>query len=637
MTTPTLSLFNKNTVRIHETGTGIGKQTEIKQYKLKLSNNSEVLIPIRGDGMVNATLLCKAGGKKYSNWIQNKGVQDIVNELERSLGISRDLIITTISTGKNEFRGTWIHPDLAIQLAQWISPKFAIQVSRWTRELFITGRVELGNELSTAELDAKYQEKILTLENMIEDKTKEIVLKDVMIEDKTKEIVLKDVIIEEKTKELDVTTKKLEKSEGIRDKFLKRRKRTPYEAGNVVYILSNPGIKSDTDEPLYRVGISTQTGEENVAFRNRLSVYNTAVPQNFMVKSLLYVEDNATIENFVFKTFRNNLVDSNGSWIKGVEFEKLYTTMKNMCEMLNFEFKQVIFNNEEDIKKFDEEVKMEMEAIMKSEKDHKQAIATELEKMKTQKKLEEVFDDEEKIKVARWDEVIAHVSTYSDAQLAAVIEEFNMKKRKGRDITRHQVQSRLTVQKQHPEIYIHDDQKTDAIKQRVLKNIEEYDLYELQQLLTKYTLRWSNRVEDMRNTLRNFLVHNAIDASRCRNVYKYDLDGKLVHHYDNITLFAEQSGFCKNSITNFRDQLCAANGFIYTSKPKEFTKAELETCAANVKTYRQNLTKKDHDNLCEKYLKQNISKAALMEEFNISDSQFKRIVAKGREAASAAK
>jgi hypothetical protein len=44
-------------------------------------------------------------------------------------------------------QGTWIHPDLAIQLAQWISPKFALQVSKWIRTLFISGSVSLENEL----------------------------------------------------------------------------------------------------------------------------------------------------------------------------------------------------------------------------------------------------------------------------------------------------------------------------------------------------------------------------------------------------------------------------------------------------------------------------------------------------------
>jgi KilA-N domain len=36
--------------------------------------------------------------------------------------------------------GTWLHPDLAIQLAQWCSPAFAIQVSRWVREWMTIGQ-----------------------------------------------------------------------------------------------------------------------------------------------------------------------------------------------------------------------------------------------------------------------------------------------------------------------------------------------------------------------------------------------------------------------------------------------------------------------------------------------------------------
>ena len=49
-------------------------------------------------------------------------------------------------------QGSWIHPDLAVNLAQWISPTFAIQVSRWVRELYFTGSVTLGNEKTALEL-----------------------------------------------------------------------------------------------------------------------------------------------------------------------------------------------------------------------------------------------------------------------------------------------------------------------------------------------------------------------------------------------------------------------------------------------------------------------------------------------------
>jgi hypothetical protein len=31
-------------------------------------------------------------------------------------------------------QGTWVHPQVAIHLAQWLSPKFAVQVTKWVYE-----------------------------------------------------------------------------------------------------------------------------------------------------------------------------------------------------------------------------------------------------------------------------------------------------------------------------------------------------------------------------------------------------------------------------------------------------------------------------------------------------------------------
>ncbi len=45
-----------------------------------------------------------------------------------------------------KYGGSWIHPDLAVQLAQWISPIFALQVSEWVRELASTGTVSILRE-----------------------------------------------------------------------------------------------------------------------------------------------------------------------------------------------------------------------------------------------------------------------------------------------------------------------------------------------------------------------------------------------------------------------------------------------------------------------------------------------------------
>ncbi|NBP03194.1 MAG: KilA-N domain-containing protein, partial [Proteobacteria bacterium] len=55
-------------------------------------------------------------------------------------------IIEIHQAGNKYNQGTWIHPDLGINLAQWCSPDFSLQVSKWIRELIFTDRVELGNE-----------------------------------------------------------------------------------------------------------------------------------------------------------------------------------------------------------------------------------------------------------------------------------------------------------------------------------------------------------------------------------------------------------------------------------------------------------------------------------------------------------
>ena len=45
-----------------------------------------------------------------------------------------------IITGENEIRGTWVHPQLAIHLAQYLSPEFAVKVAEWVLD-WITGKI----------------------------------------------------------------------------------------------------------------------------------------------------------------------------------------------------------------------------------------------------------------------------------------------------------------------------------------------------------------------------------------------------------------------------------------------------------------------------------------------------------------
>jgi hypothetical protein len=86
------------------------------------------------DGYINATAMCKAAGKEWAHYNSNAVTKGFMAALATSLGIPRDHVVQSIMTGANEARGTWVHPQVAVHLAQWLSPEFAVKVSQWVVE-----------------------------------------------------------------------------------------------------------------------------------------------------------------------------------------------------------------------------------------------------------------------------------------------------------------------------------------------------------------------------------------------------------------------------------------------------------------------------------------------------------------------
>lgn len=124
-------------------------EDSVKEYSLTLKDGNTFIVPLREDGYVNATLLCKAGNKKFHDWNRLESTKALIQALIEVEMIPASSLIY-INTGKGIAKysqGSWIHPDLAVQLAQWISPVFALQVSRWIRELLTTGTVSIQRPL----------------------------------------------------------------------------------------------------------------------------------------------------------------------------------------------------------------------------------------------------------------------------------------------------------------------------------------------------------------------------------------------------------------------------------------------------------------------------------------------------------
>ena len=81
------------------------------------------------DGYIDVTNLCKAGSKQYYHWKELKRTKAFLQVLSSSLAITIDVLLK-YQTGSNSERKTWVHPQVAINIAQWISPEFDVQVSR---------------------------------------------------------------------------------------------------------------------------------------------------------------------------------------------------------------------------------------------------------------------------------------------------------------------------------------------------------------------------------------------------------------------------------------------------------------------------------------------------------------------------
>ncbi len=135
----------------------------------------------QSDGYVNASALCKAGGKLLPHWSENKKSKDFISELSLAIGIPMARLV--VFEKKQHEQATWVHPRVAINIAQWISPKFDVAVSGWIHELLVTGSVTLHREMAPDTVMA-LQLRQLRREN------EELTEKNISLEDRVKELLI---------------------------------------------------------------------------------------------------------------------------------------------------------------------------------------------------------------------------------------------------------------------------------------------------------------------------------------------------------------------------------------------------------------------------------------------------------------
>lgn len=271
---------------------------EIVELKLECILNGITVLARESDGYINATQLCQAGGKRFNDWNRLDSTKELLKELELDTGIpmSQLLDIKKGGNAKTVTQGSWIHPDLAVQLAQWISPKFALKVSRWVIELSVTGSVRLHQERSQVELD----------------------------------------LLKKTLKQTNIEKNIIQKNHSL---ILFKRTCHKFKKGSCFYIISD----GDSTALKYKVGI------DNKDINTRLRQYRTSIPAT-KLEFLLYTDDNKLIEDNVLRRYlekRNKY--KNHEWIYDMEVSHIIDSI-----MTNINYLGIDYTLEKDIQKYND-------------------------------------------------------------------------------------------------------------------------------------------------------------------------------------------------------------------------------------------------------------------------------------------
>ncbi|BAY73275.1 KilA domain-containing protein (plasmid) [Trichormus variabilis NIES-23] len=92
-------------------------------------------------GYVNATQMCKSNGKLWGHYKEKKSTKAYWEVLSLDIGITISSLIIEIEAYGSQ-QGTWVHPEIAIDLAQWVSFEFRIWANRTLMKVFLSSQVE---------------------------------------------------------------------------------------------------------------------------------------------------------------------------------------------------------------------------------------------------------------------------------------------------------------------------------------------------------------------------------------------------------------------------------------------------------------------------------------------------------------
>ncbi|MBD6620948.1 KilA-N domain-containing protein [Komarekiella sp. 'clone 1'] len=92
-------------------------------------------------GYVNATQMARANRKLLSDYMRLKSTREYLQALSNDMGIPISSLVVEIE-GYGKEQGTWVHSEVAIDIARWVSVPFRIWANRTLTKVMLASEVE---------------------------------------------------------------------------------------------------------------------------------------------------------------------------------------------------------------------------------------------------------------------------------------------------------------------------------------------------------------------------------------------------------------------------------------------------------------------------------------------------------------
>jgi KilA-N domain/Zinc finger, C2H2 type len=271
------------------------------------------------DGFINATEICRPFKTDIGQWKRLKGTSAFLDKLSTSLQTTvKDLII--YESGSNDQRATWVHMQVALELAHWLIPDFQVKITKRLYELIALGKIELERENDNQAVNNAWNKKILNLEK----ETARLLNENKNLKEEVSELKVENSQVKNERDDEIAERMRISRNHNA---LCRKRHYHKYQRQYCFYVWKDPS-------PNY---LRHKLGYSDRGIDGRLEDERTVLP-DFKLVMLVYTMKAEFLEKAMLNHFNDKRLEPNHEIISGVSSEEIIVATQKTLDFFKLEY-----------------------------------------------------------------------------------------------------------------------------------------------------------------------------------------------------------------------------------------------------------------------------------------------------------